>query len=142
MRGIKFWVLLVIVSLTISLNATAQTSTPQAEEIEKTTQTLASNESDTQWLWGEVKSLDIPNNELTINYFDYETDSEKEMKINVNDKTKYENVNSLTDIKLNDTISVDYTLSPDGKYIAQNISVEKPEETSPPPASTTPSATP
>jgi len=85
-------------------------------------------EPDTQWLWGEVSSVDAVNNEIAVNYLDYETDNEKEIKVTLNDKTKYENVNSLGDIKLHDTVSVDYTISPEGKYIVKNISVEKLEE--------------
>lgn len=146
MRGIRFWIFLSIVSLTISLNA--KVSSAQEESTitaqEPAAQIPATNEPDTQWLWGEVSSLDIPNNEITINYFDYETDTEKAMKINVDNNTKYENINSFSDIKLDDPISVDYALSPDGKYIAKNISIEKPgaEETPAPAASTTPPATP
>ncbi len=164
MGRIKFGVLLSMVSLAIFLNAksgfaqekstsaTQESAVPismpqaqqQAQQTEQTAQAPAFNESDTQWLWGEVNSLDIPNNELAINYFDYETDSEKEIKIKIGDNTTYENVKSLNDIKLNDTISVDYALSPDGKYIAKNISIEKPEETSPlpVPASNAPPAPP
>lgn len=85
-------------------------------------------ELETQWVWGEITSLDPQNKEITINYFDYETDAEKELKLSLGDNTKYENINSLSDLKLHDTISVDYVLGTDGKYTVRNISVEKPEE--------------
>ena len=88
----------------------------------------ATTEFETQWVWGEVISSDPQNKEITINYFDYETDTEKELKLTIDERTRYENVNSLNDLKLHDTISVDYILSTDGKYTARNISVEKPEE--------------
>jgi hypothetical protein len=88
----------------------------------------ATTEFETQWVWGEIISLDPQNKEATINYFDYETDTEKELKLTVNETTRYENVASLNDLKLHDTISVDYILGADGKYMARNISVEKPEE--------------
>ncbi|MFA5156669.1 MAG: hypothetical protein WC532_04690 [Candidatus Omnitrophota bacterium] len=88
----------------------------------------AAVEFETQWVWGEVISLDPQNNQLAINYFDYETDMEKELKLAVDDKTKYENTNALADLKLHDTISVDYILTSDGRYTVRNISVEKPEE--------------
>ncbi len=89
-------------------------------------------ELETQWVWGEITALDPQNKEVTINYFDYETDTEKEVKLTVDDKTKYENINSINDLKLHDTISVDYVLGADGKYAVRNISVEKPEESAAP----------
>lgn len=86
-------------------------------------------EFETQWVWGEITSLDPQAGKIAISYFDYETDTEKELKLSVDEKTKFENLNSINDLKLRDTISVDYILSPDGNYAARNISVEKPEET-------------
>ena len=113
--------------------AIAQPSQPTAAPAVKPTETQeilppVTTELETQWVWGEVTALDPQNKEVTINYFDYETDTEKELKLNINDNTRYENINSLNDLKLHDTISVDYILSTDGKYSARNISVEKPEE--------------
>lgn len=88
-------------------------------------------ESETQWLWGEVISVDIQKNELLIKYLDYETDQEKEVTITVDDETTYENIKALLEIKPQDTVSVDYIVSPEGKNIAKNISVEKPETIGP-----------
>lgn len=85
------------------------------------------NEAEVQWVWGEVVSVDTHTKQLVVKYLDYETDSEKEITINLDDKTTYENINSIEDIKPQDTVSIDYITSPDGKDIAQNISVEKPE---------------
>ncbi|GEM_PF-1848453 len=84
--------------------------------------------SEMQWLWGEVRSVDTQKNEITIEYLDYETDTEKEIKMSVDATAAYENVKSINDIKVDDIISVDYVFSPDGRYIAKNISIEKPEE--------------
>jgi hypothetical protein len=80
-----------------------------------------------QWVWGEVVSVDTNSNQLNIKYLDYETDIEKEMVIGVSDKTIFENVKSLEEIKPQDTVSIDYAVASDGKNIARNISVEKPE---------------
>jgi hypothetical protein len=102
---------------------TAAAKTSEAEIV-----TPITPELETQWVWGEIISLDPQNKEIAINYFDYETDTEKELKLTIDDRTKYENVNSLNDLKLHDTISVDYVLGSDGKYAVRNISVEKPEE--------------
>jgi len=89
-------------------------------------------EPDIQWLWGEALSVDTQKNEIQVKYLDYETEQEKEATVIVDDKTTYENIKSLSDIKIKDTLSIDYVVSPEGKNIARNISIEKPE----PPAET------
>jgi len=81
--------------------------------------------SEIQWLWGEVVSVDPLNNKLIAKYLDYETDSEKEISLIVDDQTVYENIKSLAELKTLNTVSVDYVSGPDGKYIVKNISVEK-----------------
>lgn len=80
-----------------------------------------------QWLWGEVSRLDAENKEVTVKYLDYETDTEKEIKISVDEKTTYDNAASLGDLKPKDTVSVDYVVSAEGKNIAKIISLEKVE---------------
>jgi len=89
-------------------------------------------EPDIQWLWGEALSVDAQKNEIVVKYLDYETEQEKEATVILDDKTTYENIKSLSEIKIKDTLSIDYVVSPEGKNIAKNISIEKPE----PPAET------
>ena len=81
---------------------------------------------ETQWVWGEVASLDIVNNIFGVRYLDYETDEEKELALSADEKTIYENAKSLLDIREHDTVSIDYVVVGD-KNIARTISVEKPE---------------
>jgi len=85
------------------------------------------SEADTQWIWGDVVSVDAAAKKILVKYLDYETDTEKEINIIVDDKTTYENVKSVDEIKPLDTLSIDYMISPDGRNIAKNISVERPE---------------
>ena len=84
-------------------------------------------EPDIQWLWGEAVSVDTQKSELSVKYLDYDTEQEKEMTVAVDDKTTYENIKSLAEIKLKDTLSIDYAVGLEGKNIAKNISLEKPE---------------
>ncbi|MDD4894440.1 MAG: hypothetical protein PHW54_03905 [Candidatus Omnitrophica bacterium] len=84
-------------------------------------------EPEMQWLWGETVSVDTAARKILIKYLDYETDTEKEITIDVNDKTTFENINSMDGIKPADILSIDYVSGPDGKNTARNISVEKPE---------------
>lgn len=88
-------------------------------------------ESETLWLWGEVVSIDNQNNNLSVKYLDFETDQEKEMSINVDEKTTYENIKSLDELKPKDNVSIDYIPGLEGKNLAKNIVVENSEETLP-----------
>lgn len=85
------------------------------------------NEPEAQWAWGEVISVDTQKNEILLKYLDYETDQEKQILVNVDDKTTYENVKSLSEIKPQDAAGVDYIVTLEGKNLAKNISLENPE---------------
>lgn len=85
------------------------------------------DESEMQWVWGEVVSVDAQNKAITVKYLDYETDQEKDMTINVDDKTVYDNVKSLDGIAPKDTLSIDYIVTADNLNLARNISKEAAE---------------
>ncbi|MEK6727103.1 MAG: hypothetical protein AABY28_00310 [Candidatus Omnitrophota bacterium] len=84
-------------------------------------------ESETQWIYGDVINLDPQNKTILVKTLDYETDQEKEINITTDEKTAFENIKSLDEIKPNDTVSVDYIVTADGKNLAKNLSLEKPE---------------
>ncbi|MGA2774887.1 MAG: hypothetical protein ABSE81_02350 [Candidatus Omnitrophota bacterium] len=90
------------------------------------------SESETQWVWGEVLSIDPAAKSLTVKYLDYETDQEKDMVIGTDEKTTYENIKSIDEIKPKDTLSIDYIVGAEGKNTAKNISLEKPESAAAP----------
>lgn len=100
-------------------------------------------EPELQFLWGEVVNLDLANKTILVKNLDYETDQERETPILVDEKTVFENFKSIEGLKQNDTVSVDYIITPDGKNIARNISLDSVEEDipipeeSPKPASAT-----
>jgi len=104
--------------------APVEAVTPAAPAVE------AKTEPEIQWVWGEVVSTNPINNELLVKYVDYDTDSEKEITIGIDDKTTYENAKSIDEIKVRDSVSIDYAVSADGKNLALNISLEKPEAVS------------
>jgi hypothetical protein len=90
-------------------------------------QAAAENENDTQWTWGEVVNLDSAGKTITLKYLDYETDQEKDIVLAVDEKTVFENIKSFEEIKIKDTLSIDYTVGSDGKNMAKNISLESPD---------------
>ncbi|MCX5708335.1 MAG: hypothetical protein NTY14_05110 [Candidatus Omnitrophica bacterium] len=81
----------------------------------------------TEWLYGEINSVDIPAKALTMTYLDYDTDIEKQATVSIDAKTIFENVKSLEEIKPQDMVSIDYVVGADSKNLAVSISVEKPE---------------
>jgi hypothetical protein len=121
-----------LISLHEGVSSAQEKTAPQEVATEKL-QNPAVEASDTLWLWGEVINLSIESNQITVRYLDYDTDNEKEITLTTNEKTSYDNVPSLSNIKPQDTVSVDYYLGPGDKYFAKNISVEKPDELANPP---------
>ncbi|OFZ54702.1 MAG: hypothetical protein A3D92_16065 [Bacteroidetes bacterium RIFCSPHIGHO2_02_FULL_44_7] len=111
-------------------------TTPEMQNIVVEEGAVSDNkESETQWLYGDVINLDPQNKTILVKTLDYETDQEKEIAIAVDEKTTFENIKSLDEIKPNDTVSVDYVVSPDGKNLAKNISLERPDTQPAPQAS-------
>jgi len=96
-------------------------------------QAAISKDNDMQWAWGEVINLDNQAKTVTLKYLDYETDQEKELLLAVDEKTTFENVKDFDELKLNDTLSIDYVIGVDNN-LAKNISFEKPDESSVEPA--------
>jgi len=121
--------IILAVGLTVSLILTSTILAFSQEQTPLKAPVLDSQaESDTQWLWGEVVSVDIPKNELLVKYLDYDTEQEKEMVISINNNTVYENVRTASEIKSHDAVSIDYVLAAGGMTLAKKISIEKPEE--------------
>ncbi len=81
----------------------------------------------TEWLYGEITSVDIAGNSIVLTYLDYDTDIEKQATVYTDNKTIFENVKSLGEIKPQDMVSIDYIAGADSKNLAVTISVEKPE---------------
>ncbi len=91
-------------------------------------QPSAAAEADLQWLWGEIVSVSSQSKEMKVKYIDYESDTEKEVSIYVDEKTTFENVDTLDAIKPQDGVSIDYVISDAGRFIARNVSLEKAED--------------
>jgi len=94
----------------LSLNVSFIFSQEETEEIE--------------WVWGDVVTLD--ENQITVRYLDYETDEEKEITVVCDPETEFENISSISEIKVEDSVSIDYVVR-EGKNIAKFISVERME---------------
>jgi len=124
MTGNKFLSVCVVAIAVIFAGATA--ALPQGAQPQK--DSASANNLEPQWLWGEVVSVNTQSKTIQVKYLDYDTDIEKELVLTVDGQTKYENASGLDEIKPQDTISVDYIVSPDGVNLAAAISVEKLED--------------
>lgn len=98
------------------------------EFIKETAIPQGQGEAEMQWVWGDVASVDLQNKLLVVQYLDYETDQEKEMSIAVDEKTTFENIKSMEEIIPKLTVSIDYVVGADGKFVARNLSVERPDD--------------
>ena len=77
-----------------------------------------------KWLLGDVIALDLESSQLIVSYLDHNTNQQKEITLSVDEETRYENINSLQDVKVDDAVFIEYKISPEGKAIALNISIE------------------
>ncbi|MDD5595220.1 MAG: hypothetical protein PHY94_03130 [Candidatus Omnitrophica bacterium] len=108
----------ILINSGLAFSQSIQTTTPAATE---------KMEPETEWLWGEVVSIDPVTNDIKVKTLDYKNDTEIEIVVSVDDKTTYENIKAATEIKPKDSLSIDYVIGPDGKNLAKNISLEKTE---------------
>lgn len=120
-----------MVSAPVETKAPVQEVKNEAPEMESKAEAkapeAAKSEAEPQWVWGEVSAVDVPSKTVTVKYLDYETDQQKELSATLDDKTAYEAVDSIEEIKVGDSLSVDYMTGADGKNTAIRISLERPE---------------
>jgi hypothetical protein len=82
---------------------------------------------ETKWVWAEVASVDVANNQIVVKYLDYDSDEEKELTVVVDASTRFENVEGIKAIAAADNVGVDYILNDKGEALAKSIAVEKAE---------------
>ncbi|HAJ57084.1 MAG TPA: hypothetical protein DCL35_04870 [Candidatus Omnitrophica bacterium] len=113
-------------------------STPAEQEIVAAPVEQAMEER-SEWVWGEVVSVDSDNKQLTIQRLDYDTYEEVQTVLKIDDKTLLENVTDLGQIKPGDHVTVDYKIL-NGDNVAGLIVVEKKDEQEQPEAVLVPEA--
>jgi hypothetical protein len=77
-------------------------------------------------IYGEVQSVNVSANSMSVQYYDYDNDEEKTAEITLDSNSKLENVKAIGEIKKGDWVDVAYT-SAAGKNTAKMVSVEKEE---------------
>ena len=120
------FIILIVVSALFAF-AEEPVVAPKDVTVSADQQAVPKNANDTQWAWGEVTNVDLAAKTLTLKYLDYESDQEKDLVLTVDEKTTFENIKTLDDVKIKDTLSIDYVVAADGKNIAKNINFEQPD---------------
>ena len=77
-------------------------------------------------IYGEIKSVNVAANSITVQYYDYDSDNEKSSEITADNNTKIEGVPTINDIKQGNWADINYMVV-GGKNMAKSISVEKEE---------------
>lgn len=89
------------------------------------------SEPETQWVMGEVVSVDSVAKTVAIKYLDYETYEDKEMIVSIGEGTTLENFNSLDELAQGNNVSIDYIVTEDGTNLAVTIGLEAQEGQAP-----------
>ena len=75
-------------------------------------------------VYGEIQAVDVPSGSVDIQYYDYDTDSEKTLKLMMGKDLKIENADSLASVKKGDWADVTYETK-DGNNIAKSVAIDK-----------------
>ena len=131
-KAVVLWGLVIVMAATAQIVFAQEAAVTPADStvVASNQQPASEEEGDMQWAWGEITNLDNQAKTVTLKYLDYETDQEKELVLAVDEKTTFENINDFNELKLEDTLSIDYILGADNKNIAKNISFEKSDTSS------------
>lgn len=88
-------------------------------------------EENMEYSYATVTQVNLSNNEIVVNEYDWNNDTEVTVVYSVSPDARFENVASLKEIKTNDEVSIEY-IEKEGRRIARSVSVykEEPEPTS------------
>ena len=110
-----------------ALSFAQQEQSPQQPAAASVEAPAPAKPAQTEWIYGEVNTVDIAAKTMVLTYLDYDTDIEKQATVYADSKTIFENVKSLGEIKPQDMVSIDYVIGADSRNLAITVSVEKPE---------------
>lgn len=122
---------IVLLSLVVLALAAAVTATPAlSQENAPAPEKEEAAEAKELSIYGEVQAVNAASNSITVQYYDYDSDEEKNIDITLGADAKIENAKGINDIKKADWVDVTYEVSA-GKNMAKTVSVEKEEEVLP-----------
>ncbi len=126
--GIIFSISFVFASCLLAQEAEQETApagiVANAENVESVISAAPAEAKTTEWVWGEVVSVDTENKQIVLKHLDYDTYEEVQTTLKVGDKTLFENVAALGEIKAGNHLTADFKIAA-GSNIADLIVVEK-----------------
>ena len=136
----KFFSLFIMISMLISataISAFSQAAQPVSEGAKEEAPVPAASPAAPQpkeiAIYGEVQAANAALNTLTVQYYDYDSDSDRTAEIAIGKDSKLVNATALADIKKGDWVDVTYIVA-DGKNVARMVAVEKEEPAAAAPA--------
>ena len=101
---------------------------PASAPAAATPQTAPAQEAgDTEFSYGTVKS--ITGNQIVVSEYDYDSDKDVEATYTTTADTKLENVKSVQEIAVGDSVDIDFAVK-NGQKVASALTVEKPTDES------------
>jgi hypothetical protein len=88
----------------------------------------AKAEPEEEAIYGEVLAVNEADGSMTVQYYDYDADEEKNLEVGIDKATKFENAAALKDVKKGDWVDVSYLPSASAKKTAKSVKVEKAED--------------
>lgn len=137
-RPLGVYIMISVIMAFAATSAFSQATPPAAESAKAETAAPAASQAKEISIYGEVQAVNAVANTLSVQYYDYDSDSEKTAEVVVGADTKMENAKAASDVKKGDWVDVTYVAS-GGKNMAKTVSVEKEEPATEPMAG--PSAT-
>lgn len=125
-RTLSIYIIISVIMALAASSAFSQATPPAAESAKAETAAPAASQAKEISIYGEVQAVNAVANTLSIQYYDYDSDSEKTAEVVVVAETKMENAKSASDVKKGDWVDVTYVVS-GGKNTARAVSVEKEE---------------
>jgi len=126
MKHIRLSFVICAVITLAAVSAFSQSTAP-----EKPAAPAVDTQSKETSIYGEVQSVNAAAGTVSVQYYDYDSDSEKTVEIVIGKDVKMENAAAVGDIKKGDWVDVTYT-SAEGKNSAKAVSVEKEESATEP----------
>ena len=135
MRLSKIFTLAAITILAASMALAQQASPDKAAVPVTSVQGPSAEQPKDISIYCEVKTVNTASSFLSVQYYDYDTDEEKDIQVVIGKDTKIENAASIAEIKVGDWVDCIYIVK-DSQNIAKSVVVEKeeapPEETAAP----------
>lgn len=83
---------------------------------------VAQEVEETEFAWGIVAS--ISSDKITVKEYDFDSDQETEVTYNIGADVELDNIKSLSDIEIGDSVDIEFMRESENK-VATSISVEK-----------------